>query len=383
MKIKNYKWSDVLGKFPDYTCNEEEGAKRLRWYIPMPSIATPLTTVDEWIIPTLDLYKKQKRPNYQIPDCIKSALNEFVSESAKSILQEIFTKDNVKLYPVKVSGANQMYYMVVPAHHDENKKMDIFSKKGESPSAKYVTQKFIDTVEKNSLTGFCFQGAEGDAFYVNKHLKPKQLNTQETEKTSFPKQKDWLRKVEDLANQKDWHAIDDLNHQVMQNLLDTNNTEAMMSFYEEALKSLVSNEQYQKIKPADMTRFYQKLDDAFEKAVKKAKSNKNIKSIYCEYFYDGGDSCELNLYLCEKSPDEDESWASEFGEDGFVKGPTVNDFLNYDPDFSFEPALEVVAKQYVQSHFIRSCLSIIVEKKIKDWPIGFAEHDGLIFMIKE
>jgi len=379
MKVKKYKWSDVLGKFPDYTCNEEEGAKRLRWYIPMPSIATPLTTVDEWIIPTLELYKK--KTNYQIPDCIKSALNEFVSERAKSTLQEIFTKDEVKLFPVKVTGVDQMYYLVVPAQYDEDKKMDIFSIKGESPSTKYVTQNFIDIVEENGLTGFCFKGDEGDAFYINKHLKPKQINTQGTEKTSLPKQKDWLRKVEELANQKDWHALDELNHQIMQNFLDAKNIEPMMSFYEESLKSLVNEEEYQKIKPTDMSRFNQELADAFEQAHKKSKSDKNIKSIYCEYFYDGGDSCELNLFLCEKLADEDESWASEFGEDGFIEGPSVNDFLNYDPDFSFEPTLEVVAKQYVQAHFIRSCLNIIEEKNINDWPVGFAEHDGLILML--
>ncbi len=376
----SYVWYDSIGKFPEFEGETESDDRDIQWHMAICDLGNPLPSIDEWNAPNIKLVKKCTK-KIEFADCINSSVIEFVSEHAKIVLNDYFRNSRVKLYPVNIIGTSEKFYMVVPALYEEGENMDIFYIDDKLPYKKNVTKKFIDAVEKNGLTGFCFKGADGDAFYVNKNLTKKK-KASEQKQVSLPNPINWVNQVKKLAENQDWHRLSDVNNGIMQKLIDSGDMISMLNFYDEALKSVSTDEQLLKIKPTEMSAFNQILSDAFTQAHEKFKADRGLKSIYCEYFYDGGDSCELNLFLCEKHPDEDESWAAYFGEEGFIEGPEVNQFLDYDPEFDFEPALDSIAKQYVQAHFIRSCLKIINENEINNIPIGFAEHDGMIVMLK-
>ena len=75
--------------------------------------------------------------------------------------------------------------------------------------------------------------------------------------------------------------------------------------------------------------------------------NQSIKGIYLEYYFDGEpDVSTLNIFMCEKYSNEDDSWGAEYNEEGIIEGPPLPKFFFFDPKLEWEDFEEIVGSEY-------------------------------------
>lgn len=158
---------------------------------------------------------------------------------------------------------------------------------------------------------------------------------------------------------------------------DTNHA-ALKDFCEGILKAGLDESRYEIARIPDMATFQSALAALFESARERLSSLEGIKGVYVEYFYDGGDSCTANIYLCTEYSDDDDFWGAEYTEQGYFVGPSVTDFLDFDPEFEWDDLSRYVAEEYANSMLLAACLEEWEKSEIRNLPFGFAQHDASI-----
>lgn len=193
---------------------------------------------------------------------------------------------------------------------------------------------------------------------------------------------EWLSNLRKAVNEKDWNTVSLINKNVKQVLANNGKPDEIVSFFEHALNEVATSETYKKVRINDLSLFEESLRKVFKQGLDRAFSDASITALYFEYFFDGGDACEGTLFLCSAYSEDDDYWAAEFGSDGDIRGPSVFDYLNYDPGLDFEPVLSEVAEAYADATLMASCIRILNELGVSNsYPFGFAKHDAPIVRI--
>ena len=190
----------------------------------------------------------------------------------------------------------------------------------------------------------------------------------------------WINELQKLIDNEKWVELELLNTRLKQFLINQPNPARMVDFYHQALKQVANSNEYQSVITKQWDIFNSQLESAFTKVL--SKNTDDIKGIYCEYFFDGGDSCHLNLYLSEKCPVEaPQSWGAYFGNDGVIEGPDVGSIMNFDPYFEFSPISKIIATEYIESIFITKIKGVLNKLQVSNLPVGFSKHDGVTVII--
>lgn len=124
--------------------------------------------------------------------------------------------------------------------------------------------------------------------------------------------------------------------------------------------------------------FKSELAASFAVVADRVAGDPGIKAIYFEYFFDGGDASNGNLFLCTRhSTSDDSDWASDFLKDGVVPGPSVASLLNFDPESDWDETVRFLANGYVHACFLAALGELLDKTGFGSIPVGFAQHDGL------
>ncbi|MFC3194081.1 hypothetical protein ACFODZ_07495 [Marinicella sediminis] len=191
----------------------------------------------------------------------------------------------------------------------------------------------------------------------------------------------WVAKVNQLIDSQDWTGLESMNQQVCQRLVDRKDMNSLVDFYEQAFELVAGAVKVDHLSTDDLKVLGSDLQFVLTNALSQSAVDPDIKAIYLEYHYDGGDSTELNLFLSEKHPDEDtECWGSYFGDNGFIEGPNVHHLFHFDPDGELSDLEVTIATECVRAHLITVLMSVIDGLK-PDVPVGFAAHDGFVVML--
>jgi hypothetical protein len=193
----------------------------------------------------------------------------------------------------------------------------------------------------------------------------------------------WVSRIQAAAKSKDWDVFNDLEREINQSFAAKKDWFGLEAFYTEALMSTVAPKIAQLVKAKDFTPFQTAVEDVFKIASKRVAQNPGIKAVYFEYFYDGGDSCTGNAFLCTEFDENDDFWAAEFeGDDAFIDGPSVFEYFNFDSDIDFESATDHLVRSYINS-FLLAAWGRAFEKQVAlRLPGGFAQHDHPVIVIQ-
>ena len=177
---------------------------------------------------------------------------------------------------------------------------------------------------------------------------------------------EWLAELEQICSNADWDAFSRLRTKTNQRFASALSYEGLSSF--DAKRSTVRVDAIEN--------FQSGVASAFRKARSKLAGMPQIKGIYFEYFYDGGDSCLGRVYLCESYSDDDDGWGAEYYSlDAMIDGPEVSEFLDFDRDFEWDDYLRYIAEEYVNGRFLAAVLEEWQKSGITNLPLGFANHD--------
>lgn len=157
--------------------------------------------------------------------------------------------------------------------------------------------------------------------------------------------------------------------------------DALLRFHGAGLAAVATAEQAERIRVNDIERFRQGFARCLAEGLERARGDPRIKALYFEYFYDGGDASDGNLFLCESFDPEDDAWAADFGRDGVVLGPSVLPWMHFDPECELLQSTRTVADIYVDANLLVACLREIESIGGIEYPFGFAQHDAPVTVV--
>jgi hypothetical protein len=186
---------------------------------------------------------------------------------------------------------------------------------------------------------------------------------------------EWLAAIAAAIETQDWDRLRTLKLEANQPLVLEGESGDLVEFYDAALKEAATPEVYERVRVKDLASFEARIREVILQGLEKANSRGDVQALYLEYFYDGGDASDANLFLCvQYSPDNDE-WGAEFDGENVIEGPSVLEYLNYDPDFKLEPPLDTICLEYVDGILLASCAKLWLSLEKQDYPFAFARHD--------
>ena len=185
---------------------------------------------------------------------------------------------------------------------------------------------------------------------------------------------EYLVELKKRAEERTWH--DDLCHDVNQVFAAAGNWSGLQDFYEQALSEALTGDDLRRVKIESIEPFEAGIRDSLAQAKELLSTDSQVKALYFEYFYDGAEWCQGDLYLPNMFKKGEQDWASHW--DHVIDGPNVHQYLNYDPEFDFERYTEYAADHYVHAMFLAACGRAWDQAGIKGYPFGFAKHDGPI-----
>lgn len=195
--------------------------------------------------------------------------------------------------------------------------------------------------------------------------------------------KQWIDQVAKAAKNQDWDVLTTLEVEVNQSFADKRDWPGVEQFYTEALKGSVKSDVIKKVTVKDIAPFQTGVEHTLKLASQRAAEDSNIKAIYFEYFFDGGDSCTGNAFLCTAYNEEHDEWAAAFdGANGLIEGPSVFEYLNYDPDIDFDPRSNAVASAYVNGFLLAAWGRAVDKQREVKLPMGFAQHDHPVIKVR-
>lgn len=185
----------------------------------------------------------------------------------------------------------------------------------------------------------------------------------------------WLAQLQQICSDSDWDAFSNLRKTTNQSFSSSFDSEGLIAFYEKLAASGLDESKFSEVQVSNISDFQSEVAAAFQAALTRLPNMPQVKGIYFEYFYDGGDSGTGNLFLCNEYSDEDDFWGAEFDQDGMIDGPDVSPFFGFDPDFEWDPYQRYVAEEYVNGRLLAAVLEEWKKSGIAGLPFGFANHD--------
>ena len=125
------------------------------------------------------------------------------------------------------------------------------------------------------------------------------------------------------------------------------------------------------------------LDLALRRAVTAVSAQPDIKGLYCEYFYDGGDGSSMDLFPCRSFTRSNDDWAADFHPSDVVEGPRIQALLRYDPELELDPAPRFLATAYLHSVLLAMFVRVQTRFRLLTLPAGFAQHDFPIIYLRD
>ena len=185
----------------------------------------------------------------------------------------------------------------------------------------------------------------------------------------------WLAAISAATEKQDWDRLRTLKLEANQPLALEGEPGDLVEFYDAALKAAATPDIYERVSVKDLASFETRIREIILKGLEKAKRSGDVKALYLEYFYDGGDASDITLFLCNQYTSDDDEWGAEFDGENVIEGPSVLEFLNYDPNFEFEPPLDTISLEYVDGILLASCVKIWHSFDEQNYPFAFARHD--------
>lgn len=124
--------------------------------------------------------------------------------------------------------------------------------------------------------------------------------------------------------------------------------------------------------------YERRLAAAYGEAMARAAGRTDIKGLYCEYFFDGGEGCAADLFLCRAFSRDDDDWAANFAHDDVIGGAEVDALLGFDPDLALAPLPAFMADAYAHVLLLRGFVRAVDSHPQSALPVGFAQHDHQI-----
>lgn len=187
---------------------------------------------------------------------------------------------------------------------------------------------------------------------------------------------EWLAELQQICVDSDWNAFSRLRTITNQQFASTLDYAGLSSFYDQLLRMSVSEAKFSEVQIDSIEAFQTDVAQAFRIAKSKLQNVPQVKGIYFEYFYDGGDDCLGRVYLCESYSDEDDGWGAEYNSlEAMIDGPVVSQYFNFDHDFEWDDIDRYVAEEYVNGRFLAAVLEEWKASGITGLPFGFANHD--------
>jgi hypothetical protein len=192
--------------------------------------------------------------------------------------------------------------------------------------------------------------------------------------------KQWIEKVTRAVSAQDWGLLTDLQVEVNHSFARRRDWDGLEQFYTDALIGAVTPDIVHIMKSRDTGTFQAGVGGVLRQALERAAKDPSIKAVCFVYFYDGGEECTGDVFLCTDYQEDDDDWASSFENDGYIGGPGVHEYLSYDPDLKFAP-LPFSVCQYYADAMLLAAWGREVTKLQTQLPMGFAEHDSPVIRV--
>lgn len=191
----------------------------------------------------------------------------------------------------------------------------------------------------------------------------------------------YVRSMNEAARTRQWEHLSELSRCIYQCYSDKLDWDGLEAFFAAALQLGVPEEVRAAVARTaeNLPEILANLAVALDKAVAMAALNAEIRGLYCEYFYDGGDASTIDLFPCTRFDRKDDFWASEFDE--VIEGSLVQEYFRYDPDLDLPPPIDLIADDYLQAKLF-AALGRLVCERVKGIPFGFAQHDHPIVYVE-
>jgi len=193
----------------------------------------------------------------------------------------------------------------------------------------------------------------------------------------------WVELVESAAKRVRWDDIYGPHHDINQRFARQLDWNGLEHFHDEALRLAASQQQYDNVRVKELADFEATMCNILREGLDRAALKKEIRALYFEYFYDGSEGCDGNLFLCDEYTEQDDGWAAEFDPSDVIAGPGVSRYLSYDREFTFSTTLQCIARYYVDAMFLAAAVRAWKNVGTPGVPFGFSEHDGRIILISE
>lgn len=409
-----YKWGSTM-KFAGYVGKTDAEDRQVSW--PSKSRGIPLPPLAEWKTPTLVQYlgegPRLRKPKV-VGDCVATSYLRIISQAAADALADVWEK-NALLYPVRLDDVpDQCFYIVVPRialdcldwerskfarcangqpylmnewviREDALGDADLFSiplYPGHSPMNYYVTERFRQRVIDAGLGDFVFGRMWPDPKpLITRARRPRAAGRVPPATDVRRKAAEWMRRAETLIAAAAWDDFETLCREVETACLRARNHDALLAFHETCLKRIASPEDHARIRIDDLTPFAQAFAALLDQGLARAQADPAVRALYFEYFYDGDDASTGNLFLCESFDPDDEEWASDFGHEGVLPGPSVLPWLDFDPDLAMPDRTRLVGERYVDAQLLVACAREIEARGGIAYPFGFARHDWALVLL--
>lgn len=187
---------------------------------------------------------------------------------------------------------------------------------------------------------------------------------------------EWLVELKHICSDSDWDAFSRLRTKTNQLFASTLDYEGLRNFYEKLVDSGLDQAKLSEVRIDKIEAFRSGVASAFRTAQSRISDMPQVKGVYFEYFYDGGDSCIGRVYLCEAYSENDDGWGAEYYSlDAMIDGPDVSEYFGFDRDFEWDDDMRYIAEEYVNGCLLAAVLEEWKGSGITALPLGFANHD--------
>lgn len=411
-----YEWGSTM-KFAGYEGKTDAEDRQVSWYIK--SMGIPLPPLAEWKTPTLVQYlgggPRLRKPKV-VGDCVASTRLRIISQAAADALADVWEK-HALLYPVRLDDVpDQCFYIVVPRialdcldwerskfarcangqpcslkewviREDALGDADLFNiplYPGSTSLRYYVTERFRQRVIDAGLGDFVFGRVWCDPKpLITRARRPRAAGRAPAAADAGRAAADRTARAEALIAAEAWDDFEALCREVETACLSARDFTGLLAFHDACLKRIASPGDYARIRIDDLAPFAQAFAALLDQGLARAQADPAVSALYFEYFYDGGDESTGNLFLCESFDPDDEEWASDFGHEGVLPGPSVLPWLDFDPDFAMPERTLQVGERYVDAQLLVACAREIEARGGIACPFGFARHDWALVLLAD
>ena len=190
----------------------------------------------------------------------------------------------------------------------------------------------------------------------------------------------YITQLQAYLENSEWCDAAEIRRQVCQQFADRHDWAGLQQFFRDTFLQASQNNQQR------MTEIDQGLEQlpvcrevlrtGLHQSLEKAQGRPEIKAIYFEYYFDGGEASEGAFFLCtEYSPMQDSDWGAHFTAEDVLNGPHVQHLLSIDEDFVWPQLERTLGESLGYVSLLAQLGEIIDEMGGCSLPVGYAEHD--------